>query len=300
MPPSPPESRVSVVIPTRNRIEKLTRCLDSVYGSDYGEQEVIVVDDASDDPVPSALSERFPGVRFKRNGERRYLSWSRNAGAEESSGDYLFFLDDDNVIAPDTIRLLAETLDKDERVAVSSPVIYYLGRPTVVWTSCISRSFLPGFYNLHTEIPPSEAPTFAFHNSFMVKRRVFEMLHGFDSVNLPIRFSEVDFAHRIYSAGYVAVVNPRAKDWHDLGWTTVHVDRARAYYTERNRIIVLKRYFDRRDLAFYSVCILPFIGAFYLVHHALSTSDGRLETASSFLRGIVAGLRFDETRGDHR
>jgi GT2 family glycosyltransferase len=285
---------VTVIIPTRNRLDKLARCLDSVYKSDYSELEVIVVDDASANPVAASLSGRFPDVKFIRNEERRLLSCSRNSGASTSKGDYLLFLDDDNVLAPDSIRLLAETLEKSVRVAVSSPVIFYLARPNAVWTSSISRSKFPGFYTLHTDIPGGETRTFSFHNSFMVRRPVFERLHGFDCANLPIRFSEVDFAHRVSAEGFIAVVNPRAKDWHDLGWSLVHIDSARAYYTERNRIIVLKRYFNRRDLVFYSICILPFIGAYYLLHHPLSTSDGRLKTASSFMLGTLDGLRFRE------
>jgi GT2 family glycosyltransferase len=296
---SSPKRRVSVIIPTRNRTDKLARCLDSVYKSDCGEVEVIVVDDASERPVSAVLSERFPKVRFIRNNDRKLLSYSRNVGAAASSGDYLFFLDDDNVLAIDAIRLLKETLDKSDRIAVSSPIIFYLNRPAAVWTSYISKSKFPGFYTLHTDVPSVDIPTFSFHNSFMVKKEIFDSLHGFDSVNLPMRFSEVDFAHRVNAAGYVAIVNPRAQDWHDLGWTTVHIDSTRAYYTERNRIIVIKRYFQKSDLRFYEVCILPFIASYYLLHHPLSTTDGRSKTASLLLRGIVAGLTFQEPRNSH-
>jgi GT2 family glycosyltransferase len=286
---------VSVIVPTRNRSDRLKRCLDSVYKSDYPELEVVIVDDASEVPVESAFSGLFPEAHFVRNKERRLLSCSRNAGAAWSKGKYFFFLDDDNIIAPDTIRLLVGTLERSERFAVATPIVYYLIRPTKVWTSYISRSKFPGFYKLHTDIPRAETPTFSFHNSFMVKRQVFEKLNGFDCDNLPIRFSEVDFAHRLNAGGYFAITNPKAKDWHDLGWSLVHIDSTRAYYTERNRIIVLKRYFKRSDLAFYSICVLPFVGAYYLVHHPLSTSDGRFKTASSFLRGTLDGIRFKVT-----
>ena len=284
---------MSVVIPTRNRIDKLARCLDSVCDSDYRQTEVIVVDDASDRPVGDTLSSRFPNVNFIRNDHRRLLSCSRNAGAAAASGEFLFFLDDDNVLAKDAIRLLAETLDSSDRVAVSSPVIYYLGRPDVVWTSYISRSPLPGFYALHTDVPASSAATFSFHNSFMVKKRVFDELHGFDCAEFPVRFAEVDFAHRLNSQGYVAVLNPHAKDWHDLGWALAHVESKRAYYTERNRMIVIKRYYPRNAFRFYCCCLLPFLTAYYLLHHPLSSSDGRLKTASSFLKGVVSGLTTD-------
>jgi len=292
MPSTPTKARVSVVIPTRNRTDVLSRCLDSVYASDYGDLEVIVVDDASEKPVGAMLSGRFPGARFIRNEERRLLSCSRNSGAAVSTGDYLFFLDDDNVLASDTIRMLAATLDESERVAVSSPITFYLSRPTTVWTSYISRTKFPGFYKLHTEVPKADALTFSFHNAFMVKKQIFDSLHGFDCADFPVRFGEVDFAHRLSAEGYVARVNPRANDWHDLGWALVHVDSARAYFTERNRMIVIKKYYTRRDFGFYCVCILPFLSAYYLLHHSLSSSDGGLKTASSFLKGVVSGLTF--------
>lgn len=286
-------SLVSVVVPTRNRAGKLVRCLDSVYKSNYQPIEVVVIDDASETPVEQTLSSRFPNARIIRNPNRLLLSCSRNVGAKASRGEYLFFLDDDNVIDVDAIGGLVRCFE-DEGVAVACPVIYYLADPQRVWTSYIEKGRFPGFYPLRTDLPKSTRDTFSFHNSFVVRKFVFEEAGGFDCANFPMRFSEVDFAHRLHSKGYRAVVTPVAKVWHDLGWSLVHIDSARAYYTERNRIIVIKRYYSRRDLTFYSVCILPFIGAYYLIHHPLSTSDGRLKTASSFLRGTVAGLTFND------
>jgi len=252
------------------------------------------MDDHSKEPAEPALSRRFPEARFVRNPSRLLLACSRNLGAKMSSGTYLFFLDDDNVIAPDTISLLVSTLSKSDRIAVASPVAYFLDRPSDVWTSYISRTKFPGFYRLHTDVPPFEAPTFSFHNAFMVKRRVFEDLDGFDCLELPIRFSEVDFAYRVERAGFSSVVNPKAKDWHDLGWSLTHVDSTRAYYTERNRIVIIKRYYKPHDLTFYVLCILPFIGAYYLLHHPLSSSDSRVQTAANFVKGTVDGLMFRE------
>lgn len=284
---------MSVIIPTRNRTDKLSRCLESVYRSTYPRIEVVVVDDASKEPVEQALYRNFSKAKFIRNPTRQLLSCSRNSGAAASHGDYLFFLDDDNVVDAGAIESLLGCF-AGQKVAVAAPVIYYLAEPQKVWTSYIVKSAFPGFYTLHTDVPKGTSETFSFHNSFVVKRTAFEEVGGFDCTDFPMRFSEVDFAHRLHASGYRAVVNPAAKVWHDLGWSMVHIDSARAYYTERNRIIVIKRYYSHRDLAFYSICILPFVGAYYLVHHPLSTSDGRLKTASSFLRGTVAGLRFEE------
>jgi len=224
------------------------------------------------------------------------LACSRNAGAAASRGEFLFFLDDDNVVAPDAIRFLVEAL-RPERSAVSAPIIYYLARPEAVWTSVILKGRFPGFYKLHTDVPRNTVRTFSFHNSFMVKRRIFEQLNGFDCQLFPVRFSEVDFAHKIELEGCDALVTPNAKDWHDLGWSLVHVDSDRAYYTERNRMIVIKKYFTKRDFRFYAICLLPFLTAYYLFHHTLSTTDGRTKTAAAFLRGVASGFAFKVDRG---
>ena len=257
------------------------------------------MDDASNEDRRKELSDAFPGFRFLRNESRQLLAGSRNAGASASKGDYLFFLDDDNVIDKDSIGFLARQLGRAESVAVSCPIIYYLSRPEEVWTSSILRNTVfPGFYKLHKEVPiaGTTAKTFAFHNSFMVKRTVFDELCGFDSATFPIRFGEVDFAHRLQARGYVALVVPEAKVWHDLGWQMAHVDSTRAYYTERNRIIVVKKYFSRRDFVFYCFSILPFITGYLLVHHFIAANDGRLRAASGLLRGVAAGLAFHEQR----
>lgn len=256
---------------------------------------MVVVDDCSSSPIASSLSSRFPAVRFIRNEARVMLACSRNAGAAASRGDFFFFLDDDNVVAPDAMRLLVEAL-RPERSAVSAPIIYYLARPETVWTSVILKGRFPGFYRLHTDIPGDIVRTFSFHNSFMVKRRVFEQLNGFDCHLFPVRFSEVDFAHKIELAGFDALVTPNAKDWHDLGWSLVHVDSDRAYYTERNRMIIIKKYYRKRDFRFYALCILPLIATYQLVHHMLSTTDGRIRTGLAFLRGVASGLSFKAKR----
>jgi GT2 family glycosyltransferase len=288
--PSRP-SLVSVIIPTRNRTGELRRCLNSVQKSSYRQIEVVVVDDASIKPVESVLADNFPTVKFVRNERRAFLSCSRNSGAKAAEGDYLFFLDDDNVIAPDAIEELIRPFSTSEKTGVSAPIIYYMAEPEEVWTSYVVRGRFPGFYTLRTDVPKVYKETFSFHNSFMVKRSVFEEMEGFDCANFPIRFSELEFSHRLRAKGFTALVNPKAWVWHDIGWALVHVDKARAYYTERNRMLLLKRYYPRGDFIFYATCILPFLGSYYLIHHSLSSSDSPLQTAASLLRGIVDGLR---------
>ena len=96
---------VSVVVPTSNRAELLTRCVESLRRQDYpaGSFELIVVDNGSTDHTPlllHALGElpRLPEIRSLRLA-RRDANSARNAGVDAARGDPICIVDDD-VLAP--------------------------------------------------------------------------------------------------------------------------------------------------------------------------------------------------------
>ena len=128
----------------------------------------------------------------------------------------------------------------------------------------------------------------------MVRRDVFEECGRFDAVNFPIHFSELDFAYRLHKRGFSARVNPNAKVWHDSGTAHMHIDSARAYYTLRNRVILLKRYGSRTEQVLYVFGILPPLTAYYLVHHIKFSEGNRRLTIYNLLLGVVAGLAYRE------
>ena len=91
--------KVSVIIPTFNRAEMVCRCVQSIFDTEYPNLEVIVVDDCSPDNTGERIKERFSGrVKYFRNEKNSFQAVSRNNGAKIATGDYLFFLDDDNIV----------------------------------------------------------------------------------------------------------------------------------------------------------------------------------------------------------
>jgi glycosyltransferase involved in cell wall biosynthesis len=94
-------AKVSLIIPTFNRPHLLPRCVDSALhaGSDL---EVVVVDDASVDGTASVCA-KLPGINYLRLDANRGVAGARNAGLDASTGDYLGFLDDDDVRLADSI-----------------------------------------------------------------------------------------------------------------------------------------------------------------------------------------------------
>ncbi len=107
---------ISVVIPTRNRRRLLTLALASVLDQQGVWLEVIVVDEAStDDTVEMVRSIADPRVRLVRHEVPLGKSAARNRGIAESIGDWIAFLDDDDLWAPDKLRLQLQALRAERR-----------------------------------------------------------------------------------------------------------------------------------------------------------------------------------------
>lgn len=106
-----PLPRVSLCITHYQRVGKLVDAIASVARQTYPDIELIVVDDGSpDDAVQVALTEIEPiierlGGRLLRQ-SNGYLGAARNAAAEVATGDYLCFLDDDDIALPEMVRRL--------------------------------------------------------------------------------------------------------------------------------------------------------------------------------------------------
>ena len=97
---------VSVVIPTRDRYRYLSLTLQSVMRQQGVDLEVIVVDDGSVDETATELSHPAdPRVRLLRNDVPLGESGARNRGIERASGEWIAFLDDDDLWAPNKLVL---------------------------------------------------------------------------------------------------------------------------------------------------------------------------------------------------
>jgi glycosyltransferase involved in cell wall biosynthesis len=97
-----PDRLVSVIIPCFQQGRFLGDAIDSVLAQSHAEHEIIVVDDGSTDSTADVAA-RYPGLRYVRqvNGG---TSSARNLGVRESRGNYLVFLDADDILLPDALR----------------------------------------------------------------------------------------------------------------------------------------------------------------------------------------------------
>jgi glycosyltransferase involved in cell wall biosynthesis len=95
----------TVIIPTYNRAEFIRDTLESVLAQSYTRYEIIVVDNCSTDGTPDVLDPYIKDarIRFFRNDQNRERAYSRNVGLENATGDYVTFLDSDDLMYPENL-----------------------------------------------------------------------------------------------------------------------------------------------------------------------------------------------------
>lgn len=104
---------ISVVIPSYNRAQLLVNAVNSVLAQSHAADEIIVVDDGSNDNTERLIASHFPQVRFTRQ-QHAGVSAARNTGIKLARGDWIAFLDSDD-------QWLGEKLAQQRRAIQRQP-----------------------------------------------------------------------------------------------------------------------------------------------------------------------------------
>jgi cellulose synthase/poly-beta-1,6-N-acetylglucosamine synthase-like glycosyltransferase len=121
---------VSVVIPTYNRSENLSRCLDSLFNQTYPKDryEVIIINDGSKDNTEEVLreyEEKAPCMFIWDTQENQGIAIATNSGISRSKGDFICFTGDDCIPETNWIEQLVNGFNNDTIGAVGGKVLSY-------------------------------------------------------------------------------------------------------------------------------------------------------------------------------
>ena len=109
---------ISVIIPTYNRFDSLLKAVESVKNQTYQNIEIIVVDDNStDERYENNMIEGIKYIKIEE-GSKEILGYGcgalpRNIGMECAKGEYIAFLDDDDVWMPDKLEVQINEMEKN-------------------------------------------------------------------------------------------------------------------------------------------------------------------------------------------
>jgi len=127
--------KVSIVIPAYNKAEWTVRAVESVLGQTYPDIEIIVVDDGSMDDTPGRLSRFGNKIRYvpKANGG---ACSARNLGIRLATGEYIGFLDCDDMYLPQKVERSVDCLERNPRFGFVHTPVYYIDDNDTVLRAC--------------------------------------------------------------------------------------------------------------------------------------------------------------------
>lgn len=293
---------VTVVIPTMNRKEALLRLLGSVRDCDYPRDriEVIVVDNASADGTAGAVREAFPDVTLLRQDRNVFCGGARAVGEAASHGDFVFYVDDDNVLDAKCISELVRMMASDPSVGIAAPLMTTLRKPDEIWCAGGTVDWWGRVSYLHAGEHVGSArsagvieATF-FPNAYMTRGDLARRDVQHDAVAFPHNWNEPDFACRVRRQGKRAVTVTSALTVHDIDYagplTRIGIDKT--YDQARSRVRYRRRYLRSfpQWLAFFLI-VLPASTTAYVKAFAAQKEHPFVALFGAYLRGTVDGFR---------
>ncbi|MES2704618.1 MAG: glycosyltransferase family A protein [Bacteroidota bacterium] len=114
-----PSIQFSVIIPIYNSQKTIFRAIDSVLAQSYPAMELIVIDDASTDGTGEMVNGRYGDkIRYIQKLTNQGSGGARNAGLDVATGNYVAFLDSDDIWHPDKLMLISTILESNPGISL--------------------------------------------------------------------------------------------------------------------------------------------------------------------------------------
>ena len=212
---------VSIIIPTRNGLDVLQPCVESIFARDHENAEVIIVDNGSDEPEALAYLEKIgqqENIRILRDPEPFNFSRINNLAAAEARGDILCFLNNDTeVISGDWLNRARTFLSMDEVGMVGARLLFPdgtlqhfgialgMGEHKIAGIPHLGMdAALPGYFGKARLLQEVSAVTAA---CMFVRKADFDAVGGFEE-ELRVAYNDIDLCLKIRALGKVILADP--------------------------------------------------------------------------------------------
>lgn len=278
---------VDVVIVAHDNLSALPATLASLAAAGCPADRITIVDVASTDGTGAWLVREWPGVRLRRLDRNDGPSPGRNVGITESTRRFVFLMDADVRVNPDTIALLHAAMVADTTIKIGSPIVVHSDRPDVIQYAGGAIHYICEAVNPWLDRSLAErggdsceigaAPTCAL----LLDREAAIDVGLFDERYF-IGKEDGDFTHRIKMAGH-KILEPPAS-------LVLHNSRPRGawlfYYQIRNRWHFILKNYQVRTM----VCLVPMLLIYEPLQFVVLVGKGHGLTYLRAVGGLLAML----------
>ncbi len=219
----PPEGMVSIIIPTKDRVDLLSRCISTLLEStQYRNFEILIVDNGSRDSKTKEYFSSLAGderIRILWHPGRFNYSTVNNRAAREAKGSFLLFLNNDvEVIQPEWLMELVSWANYKAVGIVGAKLLRANGTIQHAGVILGMSGFADHAFADQPALTFGIAGSTGWYRDFlavtgacmMMRREVFDELGGFDE-KFTLCGSDVEICLRAYGRGYRIVYNPFAE-----------------------------------------------------------------------------------------
>ena len=253
--------RVTTVIPVYNGEATIRETLDSALAQEFDGQEIIVVNDGSTDSTPQILSSY--GDRIKVVSQpNRGPALARNIGARSGTGEYVAFLDGDDLWVPHKLTRCVEALDRNPAAVLAFSAFSRIGAsgetltPSHLDTAASGRHLsLDDLLNVRAGVLPS---------SLVIRRTIFETFGGFCE---DLRaFEDWYFSLRAREHGEFFCLRDALVQYRTIGDDVAAASKYVRFFPDAETFVrLVRRRYGRRKSLLRRDFLRPFASAFVIV-----------------------------------
>ena len=228
---------VSIILPTRNLLEYIQPCIDTILArTDYSAFEIIIIDHDSDDPD---VRDYLVRVIESNPGKIQLLRWSDefnfsamvNSAIEKSVGDYILLMHNDTLVIQDQwLNRMMNLCQRDDVDIVGARLLspgdgkiqhagYVLGKSSIV-DSTYANSINVNDMGFQGSAQIIREVTAVSSACMLFSKSIFKTIGGMDHINFPILYNDVDMCLRAREKGARVVWTPFANMLHHGGVST--------------------------------------------------------------------------------
>ncbi len=217
---------VSIIIPNKDHVFDLYRCISSIQKSSYKNYEIIIVENNSKEDLTFRYYEElqaFDNIKILKYSDEFNYSAINNFAAKHASGEYLILLNNDvEVISEDWIEQLLMFAQREDVGCVGAKLYYpnetiQHGGVVVAFKGVAGHAGMQcnrndaGYYGRLCYVNNQLAVTAA---CLMLSKKIFNEVGGLNEQDLKICFNDVDLCLKVYETGYLNVFNPLCELYH--------------------------------------------------------------------------------------
>jgi len=219
---------VYIIVLNYNRKDDTLDCLRSLYGMDYPNFRVVMVDNASKDGTAAAVREAFPRAVVIETGANLMYAGGNNAGLQlalKDGADYAMLLNNDTVVAPDMLSILVDAVEGYHLAGIAGPMMYYYAKKDgrdQIWYAGGIVDLLRGL-TAHRGIREVDAGQYSKVEEtgyvtgcgMLIYRACLEKVGMLDTAYF-LYAEDSDYSMRAMRAGFKLLFVPKAKLWHKV------------------------------------------------------------------------------------